>query len=508
MRIPSYHTGRALALLAATALTAGAVVSKAQTADPSAPPQGSTLFAPVGEWTRDSIFRPVAPFELVPGKNPDGWSLVVEPYLWTMSMRGDVGIKNIGPAGVQAATRKLLQNLDWGLMGRGELRHGRWGLLADGLYADLSGETKLGDVLYQSGTLDLEQGLASAALAYRVIDDRRGFVDVYAGARYNYLGMSLGLDRSTVGADALGQRIANGVASRINDRVTSAVAAAQSSITSAVNTATEEASIARSVIRALAPELGSVGPNISGPSLEKLAALQDLTQRGDRRDRSRGADRGVGRGPTDGNGLLPGGGRDPGLRPDRGPGVGPGIGRPGGQTNLPGLPGFAGPDRRVVEALTSGRLAGVLSSARGEIRSYVREAAAAKVAQARGTFGPAAQARFAAAQQRLASKVSQAVYNALPTGGSASRAWVDPIIGLRGQLNLTRWLFLAAQGDAGGFGVGSELTWVTQATVGFNLSRNVFLEGGYRYMYVDYDRDNFLYDMTTYGWFAGLGFKF
>jgi len=504
MHIPPYHPSRALALLAAAALAAGAVVSNAETADPSPTPQGSTLFAPVGEWTRDSIFQPTAPFELVPGKNPDGWGLVIEPYLWTMAMRGDVGIKNIGPAGVQAATRKLLQNLDWGLMGRGELRHGRWGLLADGLYADLSGETNLRDVLYQSGSLELEQGLASAALAYRVIDDRRGFVDVYAGARYNYLGMSLNLDRSTVGADALGQRIANGVASRINDRVTSAVTAAGSAITSAASTATQEASIARAVIRALAPELGSAGPNISGPSLEKLAALQDLTQRGDRRDRSRG----VGRGPVDGNGLLPGGGRAPGVRPDRGPGVGPGIVGPGGQTNLPGLPGFAGPDRRIVEALTSGRLAGVLSSARGEIRAYAREAAAARVAQARGTFGPAAQARFAAAQQRLASKVSQAVYNALPTGDSASRAWVDPIIGVRGQLNLTRWLFLAAQGDAGGFGVGSELTWVTQATVGVNLSRNVFVEGGYRYMYVDYDRDNFLYNMTTYGWFAGLGFKF
>ena len=85
---------------------------------------------------------------------------------------------------------------------------------------------------------------------------------------------------------------------------------------------------------------------------------------------------------------------------------------------------------------------------------------------------------------------------------------MDPIIGVRGQINLTRWLFLAAQGDTGGFGVGSDLTWVTQATAGINISRHVFVEAGYRYMYVDYDRDNFLYKMNTSGWFGGLGFKF
>jgi hypothetical protein len=41
--------------------------------------------------------------------------------------------------------------------------------------------------LYDNANIKLQQGMAQLALAYRIIDDRRGFLDIYAGARYNYL---------------------------------------------------------------------------------------------------------------------------------------------------------------------------------------------------------------------------------------------------------------------------------------------------------------------------------
>ena len=42
--------------------------------------------------------------------------------------------------------------------------------------------------------------MTQLALAYRIIDDRRGFLDIYAGARYNYLGINMGsgLDSSNL----------------------------------------------------------------------------------------------------------------------------------------------------------------------------------------------------------------------------------------------------------------------------------------------------------------------
>lgn len=96
----------------------------------------------------------------------------------------------------------------------------------------------------------------------------------------------------------------------------------------------------------------------------------------------------------------------------------------------------------------------------------------------------------------------------LPTYVSRSRSWLDPIIGLRGQYNFTDWLFAAAQGDVGGFGAGSQLTWNTQATLGVNFTRNIALEAGYRYMFIDYNKDKFLYRVNMPGVFAGLIFKF
>ena len=91
---------------------------------------------------------------------------------------------------------------------------------------------------------------------------------------------------------------------------------------------------------------------------------------------------------------------------------------------------------------------------------------------------------------------------------SANVWWIDPILGLRGQINFTRWLFLAAQGDVGGFGAGSQIVWNVQATLGVNFTRNIFAELGYRYMYVDYDKNSFLYQMNSFGLFSGIGVKF
>jgi hypothetical protein len=108
----------------------------------------------------------------------------------------------------------------------------------------------------------------------------------------------------------------------------------------------------------------------------------------------------------------------------------------------------------------------------------------------------------------MAKSISNALEQSLPTYAAGDQWWIDPIVGLRGQINFTRWLFLAAQADVGGFGVGSQITWNAQAAFGVNFTRNIFGELGYRYMYVDYDKDNFLYQINTFGLFSSLGFKF
>lgn len=112
------------------------------------------------------------------------------------------------------------------------------------------------------------------------------------------------------------------------------------------------------------------------------------------------------------------------------------------------------------------------------------------------------------AREEAVRELSRRITEKLPTSVTQDRMWLDPIVGGRAQVNITRWLFAAAQADVGGFGAGSQVTWNTQATLGVNFTRNIALEAGYRYMYVDYDKDNFLYKVNMPGVFAGLQFKF
>ncbi len=55
---------------------------------------------PVGDFMRDDIWKPTQPFELVPGKDPNGWSFVLEPYVWAMGLNGNVGVKGLPPSKV------------------------------------------------------------------------------------------------------------------------------------------------------------------------------------------------------------------------------------------------------------------------------------------------------------------------------------------------------------------------------------------------------------------------
>ena len=41
----------------------------------------------------DSIVAPRNGFEVVPGKDPNGWSFILEPYLWALGVDGTVGVK-------------------------------------------------------------------------------------------------------------------------------------------------------------------------------------------------------------------------------------------------------------------------------------------------------------------------------------------------------------------------------------------------------------------------------
>ncbi len=107
---------------------------------------------------------------------------------------------------------------------------------------------------------------------------------------------------------------------------------------------------------------------------------------------------------------------------------------------------------------------------------------------------------------------------------SDAETWVDPIVGVRTLWDITSNWNLVVQGDVGGFGVASDLTWQALGLVGYRFGlfsdddANVLV--GYRALYDDYStgstsdkltgekRDKFALDATLHGPILGLAVKF
>ena len=90
---------------------------------------------------------------------------------------------------------------------------------------------------------------------------------------------------------------------------------------------------------------------------------------------------------------------------------------------------------------------------------------------------------------------------------SASRSWIDPVIGVRGRTRTSPDTFLLAMGDIGGFGASSQLTWQAVAAFGYEVSQATSLAVGYRALGYNHNRENFRNDLTMFGPFLGAEFK-
>ena len=95
---------------------------------------------------------------------------------------------------------------------------------------------------------------------------------------------------------------------------------------------------------------------------------------------------------------------------------------------------------------------------------------------------------------------------------SASEDWIDPFIGARLRVDLTKKLMLGLRGDIGGFGIGSEFSWNASAVLGYRFTRLISAWVGYRALSVDYEKgggfNSIEYDLIMHGPMIGMGFYF
>lgn len=95
-----------------------------------------------------------------------------------------------------------------------------------------------------------------------------------------------------------------------------------------------------------------------------------------------------------------------------------------------------------------------------------------------------------------------------------SQDWWDPFVGPRVTWQATQKLSLFGRGDVGGFGIEncSHFAWQIVAGLDYDLTKNVFLELGYRLLDTDFESgsgaNHFVYDVTVSGPYLALGVKF
>lgn len=371
---------------------------------------------------------------------------------WLTGIDGTMGLKGV-QTGVEAGFDEISKNLDMLGAGSLEVRRHKLGFILEGLYLKGSvGGTSPGPLLADV-SVSVEQVIAEGTLTYRFFETDRAWLEFLAGARYIYMGgeLTLNVDPAAV------REASDQLAGAVLDRATAA---------------------ARREVAARLP--GLIQPLQDKAADLKAGATDAIRDRVS--DRVEGVKEAI-RDAIDGGIGAPGQGA--GIR---GPGIGEGISR-------------SGPIRDAIRDYVRAQVDAEIEAARAK--------ASAAVAQARARVRREVEARLKRAEARLAKAIEREINGRLPDSPvAASKAWVDPFVGFRGQFQLWENWHLVGRGDIGGFGVSSELTWNVYGALGVQLNDRTTAELGYRYLHIDYRSGGFLYDMAIKGPYLGLRIEF
>ncbi len=379
-----------------------------------------------------------AAIEMPPAAPVSDWQFQATIYGWLPGLDGDVGVDGFN-VGVDETFLDLLPDIKMFTMLRFEARRAKWGVIADGFYVDLGTSANPPGSLYNSASLDLKQFLGELSIAYRVYESPSGFVDLYAGARYNGFKIDLGGSLNQAGI----QTTSNSTSMKIVD----ASEARAEAIAQPLIASYQAAAMA---------DRAAIEANLAADIQADVdaAVKQDIEKRIDA--------------------IL----RENGVK----------------QRDLSG-----GDFSRNVKVVRDELVAATAALEVAKLRATVDSTAQADVAKA--------EAKLQQSEKDLANAINGKL-NKLPTKKSADLDWVDPIVGFRAQWNINEKWFLAGKSDIGGFGVGSELAWTLQATVGYCINPCSSIELGYRYLHTDYDDDSVLYDVAEAGIYMSCNYKF
>jgi hypothetical protein len=148
---------------------------------------------------------------------------------------------------------------------------------------------------------------------------------------------------------------------------------------------------------------------------------------------------------------------------------------------------------------------------KGKILDAVQQQIQSQLPPLEAAIQTKVQARVNQLKTGLQNRISNYLTSQLNRSFSFYDNWLDPVIGLRGRLNLTKAFYLTAQTDVGGFGIGSDIAVEVYAALGCQVTRNIYSEVGYRYLYDDFRDEgaqDFLYQLSLHGVQISAGLNF
>ncbi len=122
------------------------------------------------------------------------WEIRTALYGWASALDGNVTLRG-NQAPVDVGFDDVLENLDLALMGAVEISRGKWSVLADVFYAELSTGNQNGNRSFDS---ELEQFMGNFVISRNLIIEPRTKFDIFAGARVMSLKTELEIDTNLV----------------------------------------------------------------------------------------------------------------------------------------------------------------------------------------------------------------------------------------------------------------------------------------------------------------------
>jgi hypothetical protein len=172
------------------------------------------------------------------------WEVTVTPYGWLASIDGDFAARGY-TASTHVGIDEILDHLDMVAMLNVEARRGRWGGWIDGIYLSMSSDAETPGPLLDSLGIGSKTLMLEGALFYRLWEGPRGFVDLYAGVRYNRAETDLSFHPSDSGirqvAADLSERVVDAVAAEVRRTADAALSRAKAAAAESARTALQSA---------------------------------------------------------------------------------------------------------------------------------------------------------------------------------------------------------------------------------------------------------------------------